>query len=89
MAPTNKAAYLEGAKKRPLVVRDAPYRSPGPDQIVIKNSAVALNPLEALKQALGNLLYGHVKYPFVMGSDVAGIVSAATSILHRHVHPYI
>ncbi|TLD29123.1 hypothetical protein PspLS_04235 [Pyricularia sp. CBS 133598] len=74
MAPTNKAAYLDAAKKRPLAVRDAPYTTPGPDQIAIKNSAVALNPLEALKQALGNLMYGHVKYPFVMGSDVAGVV---------------
>ncbi|TLS24380.1 hypothetical protein PpBr36_09043 [Pyricularia pennisetigena] len=74
MAPINKAAYLDGAKKRPLAVRDAPYTSPGPDQIVVKNFAIALNPVEAFKQALGNLMYEHVKYPFVMGFDVSGIV---------------
>jgi NADPH:quinone reductase-like Zn-dependent oxidoreductase len=63
--PENRAVYLEGPKVRPLAVREAPYTSPGPGEIVIKNGAIALNPLEQIKQDLGNFLYSWVKYPFV------------------------
>ncbi|KAI0130556.1 zinc-binding oxidoreductase CipB [Xylariales sp. AK1849] len=72
--PENKAAYLEDTKVRPLVVRPAPYTSPKSHQIVIRNAAIALNPLDHIKQDAGNVLFGWIKYPFVMGSDVAGVV---------------
>lgn len=70
----NNAAYLTGAKIYPLDVREAPYTSPGFGQITIKNEAIALNPLEYIKQTIGDFLYGWIKYPFVMGADVAGTV---------------
>ncbi|KAK9424123.1 putative Zinc-binding oxidoreductase CipB [Seiridium unicorne] len=79
----NKAAYLEGAKVRPLAVRDAPYTAPGPGQITIKNEAIALNPLESIKQTIGNFLYEWVKYPFIMGADVSGTVVEVGSKVTR------
>lgn len=39
----NKAAWLVAAKERPLKVDDAPMPEPGPDDIIIRNHAVAIN----------------------------------------------
>jgi len=72
--PSNMAAWLQAAKKRPLAVKEAPYVSPGPEEIVVKVKALAINPIDRMKQEMGNMLYGHIKYPFVLGYDVAGEV---------------
>jgi NADPH:quinone reductase-like Zn-dependent oxidoreductase len=40
---SNKAAWLTSAKERPLKVDDAPMPAPGPDDIIIRNHAVAIN----------------------------------------------
>ena len=72
--PPNKAVYLTGAKVYPFEVKSAPYTSPRDNEIVIKNGAVAINPLDWIKQDKGNLLFAWIKYPFVLGSDVAGEV---------------
>ena len=72
--PENHAAYLVAKTTRPLQVRPAPYTAPGPNEIVVKNAAVAINPLDWAKQMMGNLLFGWLKYPIVLGSDVAGVV---------------
>ena len=42
--PTNTAAWIT-AGNAPLEVGPAPYTSPAADQIVIRNHAVAINPL--------------------------------------------
>ncbi|KAH8901834.1 oxidoreductase [Coniochaeta sp. PMI_546] len=81
--PENQAAYIHGAKLRPLVVNAAPYTPPGPDQIVVKNAAIAINTLDDAKQTLGNIMFGWIKYPFVMGSDVAGRVVEVGSNVTR------
>ncbi|KAK8093065.1 dehydrogenase azaJ [Apiospora kogelbergensis] len=72
--PENRAAYLMGEKVRPLAVKPGPYTPPGPNQILVRVAAVAVNPIEYIKQDLGGLLYGWVKCPHVLGSDVAGTV---------------
>ncbi|KIX93541.1 uncharacterized protein Z520_10719 [Fonsecaea multimorphosa CBS 102226] len=72
--PSNRAAYLTSAKAQPLEVKSAPYPKPGGSEIVIKNRAVAINPLDHIKQSMGNLLFDWVKYPAILGSDVAGEV---------------
>lgn len=72
--PENRAAYLMGEKVRPLSVKPAPYPSPGPAQLLVRVAAVAVNPIEHIKQDLGGLLYGWVKFPHVLGYDVAGTV---------------
>lgn len=45
---------------------------PGPDDIVVKNHALAINPIDNGQQATGMLVKG--EYPVVIGSDVAGVV---------------
>lgn len=74
MAPQNRAAILTGAKVRPLKVESVPYTAPGPNQLVVRNRAVAVNPVDLGKQAAGDNMFGWIKYPFVLGSDVAGEV---------------
>lgn len=72
--PQNKAAWLNGVKIRPLHVADAPYTQPGPDEIVVRVRAVALNPVDYMTQNQGGLMFPWIKYPFVLGADVAGEV---------------
>jgi NADPH:quinone reductase-like Zn-dependent oxidoreductase len=74
MAPTNKAAYQPAQKANTLEVRTVPYTPPGEGQIVVKNAAVAINPIDWLIQSRGDIMFTHLKYPFVLGSDLAGEV---------------
>jgi len=71
--PSNTAAYIP-AKSARLEVKSAPYTQPGENEIVVKNGAIAINPLDYLKQDMGNMMFGWIKYPFIMGSDTAGEV---------------
>lgn len=71
--PVNTAAWIN-AKHAKLEVGPAPYTPPGDDQIVIRNHAVAVNPLEWIIQVEGTFTYGWLKYPTVLGSDTAGEV---------------
>jgi NADPH:quinone reductase-like Zn-dependent oxidoreductase len=41
---------------------------------VIKNAAVAVNPVEWIKQLMGNIVLPWIQYPFVLGNDCAGEV---------------
>ena len=72
--PPNSAAWLTASKSNPLEVKSAPYTSPRENEIVIKNGAVAINPIDWLKQDTGNMMFSWIKYPFILGSDVAGEV---------------
>lgn len=72
--PTNRAAW-QPAKKAPLLeVKAAPYPPPKANRIVVKNGAVAVNPIDWLIQSKGDIMFTWLKYPFVLGSDVAGEV---------------
>ncbi|HEY0753945.1 MAG TPA: zinc-binding alcohol dehydrogenase family protein [Ktedonobacteraceae bacterium] len=71
--PTNTAAWL-GAKQTQLEIKSAPYPHPHEGEIVVKNHAVAINPVDWLTPLLGNLLFPWIKYPFILGSDLAGEV---------------
>ena len=70
--PQNRAAYLVGPKVYPYQVKPAPYTSPKQGEIVVRNGAVAINPADYVKQDVGNLYAGWVKYPCILGGDVAG-----------------
>ncbi|KEF52168.1 uncharacterized protein A1O9_11795 [Exophiala aquamarina CBS 119918] len=71
----NTAAWLTIPKIRPLQIKAAAYTRPKGDEIVIKNRAIALNPVDVQIQAIGsNLAFPWVKYPFIMGIDTAGEV---------------
>jgi NADPH:quinone reductase-like Zn-dependent oxidoreductase len=80
--PTNTAAWLD-APYGDLVVRDAPYTSPRADEIVVRNRAIAINPLDAMKQGIGDLMYGWLPKPSVLGEDVAGEVVEVGSAVTR------
>ena len=80
--PTNTAAWIRTAHGR-LEVAPAPYTAPGPDQVVVRNHAVAVNPLEWIIQATGPLSYRWLSYPTVLGSDVAGEVVEVGSTVTR------
>jgi len=72
--PTNKAV-LQPAKKAPkFEVKTAPYPSAPPDGIVVKNGAIAINPVDWIIPQKGDLMFTWLKYPFVLGEDVAGEV---------------
>jgi NADPH:quinone reductase-like Zn-dependent oxidoreductase len=71
--PTNTAAWIDAARAE-LVVRAAPYTAPGEHQLVVRNRAVAVNPLDSIKQSTGDLTYRWLPYPFVLGEDLAGEV---------------
>ena len=71
----NQAAWAKAPFAR-LTVGDAPYTEPGPGQIVVRNRAVAVNPVDRYKQQTGNLMFGWIKYPFIFGYDLAGEVVA-------------
>ena len=71
----NQAAWAKAPFDR-LVVGEAPYTLPGPGLILVRNRAVAVNPVDRYKQQAGNLLFGWIKYPAVFGYDLAGEVVA-------------
>jgi len=71
---TNKAAYLAAPKAKPLKIDDAPYTSPKAGEITVRNRAIAVNPVDRIKQESGNFLYGWLKYPIILGFDLAGEV---------------
>jgi NADPH:quinone reductase-like Zn-dependent oxidoreductase len=71
--PSNQAAWIP-AEHEPLEVKLATYTPPGENEIVVKNGAVAMNPIDWVMQDAGNLMFTWIKYPFIMGSDVAGEV---------------
>ncbi len=71
--PTNTAARI-GARHAQLEVAPAPYPTPGADQIVVRNHALAINPLDWIVQVAGSVVYRWLTYPAVLGSDLAGEV---------------
>lgn len=68
--PQNQAAWLIKAGE-PLKVDKAPMPSAGPNEIVVKNAAVAINPLDTHMQDVGVFVQN---FPAIFGCDVAGEV---------------
>ncbi|KAF2751102.1 GroES-like protein [Sporormia fimetaria CBS 119925] len=66
----NRAAFIY-EPKTPFRVEDTPVPTAGPNEVVIKNYAVAINPVDAKVQQWGIFLK---HYPNVLGADVAGEV---------------
>ncbi|ERF73359.1 hypothetical protein EPUS_08301 [Endocarpon pusillum Z07020] len=81
--PSNQAAWLPAQKVRPLEVKTAAYTPPGEKEIVVKNHALGLNPVDWARQDLGDALFSWTKYPCILGSDVAGEVVEVGSGVSR------
>ena len=68
---SNSAAWIKEKHGKPLVVDEAPLASPSADEILVKNCAVAINPVDWLQQEMALF---PMDYPNIMGTDVAGEV---------------
>ncbi|KFX98301.1 hypothetical protein O988_04403 [Pseudogymnoascus sp. VKM F-3808] len=80
MAPTNTAAWLTAANS-PLAVGPAPYTTPSPTQLVIRNHALGINMVDIVVQQLGPALFSWIKFPHILGSDIAGeVVEVGSSV---------
>ena len=71
--PSNTAAWYP-ARYAKLEVGPAPYTPPGSNEIVVRNRAVAINPVDWAIPRMGGAAFGWIKPPTVLGSDVAGEV---------------
>nr|ANM86638.1 putative alcohol dehydrogenase [Cladonia uncialis subsp. uncialis]AUW30841.1 putative alcohol dehydrogenase [Cladonia uncialis subsp. uncialis] len=72
MSPQNVAAWIR-APKADLEIDEAPYNEPGPGEILIRNEAIAIQPLDA---SVRKAAYMPIPYPFILGSNVAGTIEA-------------
>jgi NADPH:quinone reductase-like Zn-dependent oxidoreductase len=83
----NTAAWLERPKTRPLIVKEAPYPSPGANEIVIQTHAVAINPIDFMIQDHDpSVAHRAIQYPIILGADMAGIiVSVGQDVTTRKV----
>lgn len=68
--PNNSGAWIE-TKKAKLTVKSASYTHPKEDEIVVMNKAIAINPIDWIIQ-IAPASFNWIKYPFILGSDVAG-----------------
>ena len=72
---SNQAAVLKEAKAN-LTVEERPIPQPGPSNVVVKNHALATNPVNWKMQQFAYFLE---IYPAIFGSDVSGVVDAVGS----------
>ena len=64
------------SKGASLELQDRAIPTPGPNQIVVKNNAVAINFINNLMLKFGFMV---PSYPCVIGSDVSGVVCISNS----------
>jgi NADPH:quinone reductase-like Zn-dependent oxidoreductase len=75
VAGTNEALWLL-SPSGPFELRPAPLPTAAPGEVVILVRAVAVNPVDAITGPFRRLVSPWVRYPAVIGSDVAGEVVA-------------
>src|ERR1700748_2533769 len=73
--PKNMAAWAV-ALQQTLVVTDAPYTEPADGEVVVRNHAVAVNPVDWIIPVMGTRLFKWLKFPLIGGYDLAGEVVA-------------
>lgn len=69
------AVWLD-EKRAPFQIRPTRRAEPRSKEILVRNRAVAINPNDWLMQSIGGLAYPWLKYPFILGSDIAGEIVA-------------
>jgi NADPH:quinone reductase-like Zn-dependent oxidoreductase len=74
----NEAAWLVAAHKT-LEVGPAPYTEPQGGEVLVRNHAVAINPVDWMMPIVGQRLFKWLRFPFIVGSDIAGEVVAIGS----------
>ncbi|GIZ43983.1 hypothetical protein CKM354_000719200 [Cercospora kikuchii] len=69
----NQAAWIDKEPRKPLRVGPADIPTPADDEIVVKNHALAINPVDWKIQDYGFFVQ---QWPNILGTDVAGEVHA-------------
>jgi NADPH:quinone reductase-like Zn-dependent oxidoreductase len=72
--PKNRAAWLPYPRQLPFQISSAPYTRPKDDQIVVKNGALGINPFDWTLPFIASIIMPYLKYPTILGTDVAGTV---------------
>jgi NADPH:quinone reductase-like Zn-dependent oxidoreductase len=72
--PDNTAAWLVATRTK-LAIKPAPYTAPKEGEIVVRNRAVAINPVDWALQILGTTIFRWIKFPVILGEDLAGEVA--------------
>jgi NADPH:quinone reductase-like Zn-dependent oxidoreductase len=80
--PQNTALWLP-RRGAGFEVGPAPYTPPGPDEVVVRVRAVAINPVDAIPGYAYRLALPWVTFPAVIGGDVAGEVVEAGAHVTR------
>ncbi|OSC97731.1 GroES-like protein [Trametes coccinea BRFM310] len=71
--PTQQKALFLQTKHGEFTVATRPVPKPGPGELLVKNEATGLNPVDWKIQAFGLFIE---KYPAILGMDAAGVVEA-------------
>ncbi|RLL96923.1 hypothetical protein CFD26_101268 [Aspergillus turcosus] len=71
MTSTNTAAWLSEAKIHPFEIKESPLGKPEANEILVRNHAVAINPIDGMIQTKA---FFPLNYPTILGQDVAGEV---------------
>ena len=69
---SNTAAWITAAKSKPFEVKEAPLGTPAENEILVRNHAVAINPVDG---SLQTIAWWPLDYPTILGHDVAGEVA--------------
>jgi NADPH:quinone reductase-like Zn-dependent oxidoreductase len=74
--PTCLQTQQPGSKGPSQLYKSEAHHTPPPshDEIVIKNGAVAINPIDWIKVDMGNMVFPWLKCPCILGTDIAGEV---------------
>ena len=73
MSTANAAAWITAAKSKPFEVKSAPLWTPEENEVLVRNHAVAINPVDG---GLQSLAFFPLNYPTILGQDIAGEVVA-------------
>ncbi|KAL3476662.1 zinc-binding oxidoreductase CipB [Aspergillus californicus] len=69
--PSNSAAWLVEPKAHPFQVKEAPIWEPSTNELLVKNHALAINPVDGSIQTKA---WFPLNYPTILGQDIAGEV---------------
>ncbi|KAK1758154.1 zinc-binding alcohol dehydrogenase domain-containing protein cipB [Echria macrotheca] len=73
MSTSKNLVAVFTAVKSPLTIEERPISSPGPNEVLIRNEVIALNPIDCKRWAYGFLVQS---YPTILGQDVSGVIEA-------------
>ncbi|KAI5212252.1 oxidoreductase [Aureobasidium subglaciale] len=79
--PSNTAAW-QPTPGVTLEIKDTPYTAPSVDSIVVRNHAIALNPIDFKLQDVA--MFPFLSYPTILGADIAGeVVDVGSAVSSR------